>query len=68
MVSNVIAKHVTLPEAETIVDKLERFAQTSAPYYAADPAEIGDALNAIADLRAWLSDLASRNQHVRLSA
>lgn len=66
MVNQPIAKHVTLPEAEAQLERLERFAQNSAAYYGAVPGESADALAALADLRAWLSDLANRNQRIQL--
>jgi hypothetical protein len=63
---NLVAKPVTLTEAEAIVDRLDRFIQTSAAHYGADPGECADAVVALADLRAWLAELASRNQRVQL--
>lgn len=56
-----IAKPITLFEAETLVDHLERFASAGAQHYGAAPAECSDAIAVIADLRAWLADLAGRN-------
>jgi hypothetical protein len=63
---NVVAKPVTLTEAEAIVDRLDRFIQTSAAHYGADPGECADAAVALADLRAWLAELAGRNRRVQL--
>lgn len=55
-----LSKPLDLTEAKSLVDELNRFTADTARNYGATPAECSDALAVIADLRAWLTDLADR--------
>lgn len=57
-----VAKHISISEAQTLLARLKTFIAQGTTYYGADPAEARDAAASLADLETWLEELAGRRR------